>query len=947
MTFADNPLLLASTPSSAMPKHTPYVAGTEQLHEAAKFMTEVEGHAKRLSEQMEKCKAKVHHYMKVRDGYLRGPPCLKTQAVHADECARQFLSIVERLEELCHPSELQKQAFSLRADLLARIERALAESGAAVDAVSRRHLPLDDILPPMLTGGGAVGDFVLGDETSAARAPTSRRRRKSTPAPSAKKGGKKKGEEEKARSSMLMHIASKYDTTKTFEIDHTDDLCEICGEQKRIIYASSTRMCPKCAVVERYTTDAMLTAGQSSGAGAEEASAAAAAAAMRQNKPSKNRDTAPVRTRIRACLVNAQWKETVKVPVHLIQWLKQVCVSYGYTDLTALDPGTVEFIMRAVVWVNAPKGSTVLEEETEKIALKMMEAEGMDPKDRDLAKYPVLKRDSMQRYYQYSTQVTCFITGKSPPVLPPEVEDELLEKTLAADRHLRVRRPDVYNPSLHRAIIHFVAEWMGLHDFVPWLSLHMANATMERIRPAWEALVRTLFVQGDTSEEQVGEYMARLASRDLFRRRQLPSMVPKQGLQAQLWARQLSTRVPEGWQHAFLRFGTWPYISPHEAPDAEVLDIASYLEPQPGLFRIPPHDPSPPPAVPIILPSDDSAPFLDVVRALQSPVCTELEVSRRGDPTLRICVWNVDGMSAHLDLVEAMWLHGIDAEKSGTRSGLEPPDVVCLAEIKLGQNFNDVYNRLQHSVPYLLLNPCRSKNSGGHQHGSGLMLRERPLRTWTEMNLPEKLKDSLGLTDEEWVGARDMVELEGRVTAAELEDVVVVAVYVPISGSTQHMRRLKLRTQVWDPVFRAWCARLQHFTKKPVAVCGDWNVVRRTVDMHKPKWGNAAGCMPAERSNAEQWIKEGWMDTWPLLEQARLVPGAGAGYTLWPRRGDAAFDGNKGSRTDAVLIRNHGEASHLLNVQGGHVAKQYIAATRMDHAPYFVHLVREPYEGAA
>lgn len=930
-----------------------FEGGTAQLHEAAKWMTEAEMYAKRFQTQKEACLAKVHKYMEERDAILKGPPCLRTLAVHPDECARQFLAIAERLDALCNPLEVQKQAFGLRADLLARVERALASSGAAVDAVAKRHLPMDDTVPPALVKGAATGDTMLG------AIPSTSTMKKGGGGGSAssdtKKKGKKKKEEEgpPKGGSLLMHIlASKYDSSQPLVIDYSDDVCENCGEQKRIIYASSTRMCPNCKVVERYTTDAMLTAGQNSGTGADEAAAAAAAAAMRRNKPSNSRDSTPVRVRIRACLLNAQWKESFRVPVHLIQWLREVCAAYGYSDLSALDPITVEFIMRAVVKVNAVKGTSILESATERIARRMIAAEGMDPDtERDLAIYPVLKREMMQRYYQYSTQVTCCITGKAPPHLEPEVEEELLEKTLAADRYIKLRHPDVYGPGLHRAILHFVAEWMRLDELVPWLSRHMFNITMDRIRPVWEELVRNLWVSKEArtegrAEEVVSEYMTRLNWQDLFKRRQLPSMIPRQGLQAALWAKQLATRVPEGWRHVFLRFGMFPYLSPYDAPDARVLDIATFLEPAPGLARIAPNHSSPPPAIPILLDCDADAPYREDVEAAKGPVTCPIQVEREGegDTFLRVCAWNVDGLAPHLDLVQQLWKGGVppasDASAPGAPGVQEPPDVLCLSEIKLGQNFNEVYSTLITQVPYLMLNPCRS-SAGGHQHGTGMLLRQCPIRIWTEMKLPAGWKKRLG--EDEWAAARDMVELEGRVIAAEIKECVVVCVYVPASGTAQQqMRRLKLRTQVWDPVFRGWVARLQETTKKPVVVAGDWNVVRRDTDMHKPKWGSIAGCMPAERENMQQWIGEGWTDTWAVMEEHGLVPAHGAGYTLWARRGNAAFDGNKGSRVDAVLVRNHGRGSHVLDIDGGAVAKHFIADTKMDHAPLFIRLNRSP-----
>ena len=64
---------------------------------------------------------------------------------------------------------------------------------------------------------------------------------------------------------------------------------------------------------------------------------------------------------------------------------------------------------------------------------------------------------------------------------------------------------------------------------------------------------------------------------------------------------------------------------------------------------------------------------------------------------------------------------------------------------------------------------------------------------------------------------------EGRVTTAEFEQFILVAVYVPNSG-VQGLDRLNYRVKEWDVDFNAYLKALEVKSNKPVILCGDLNV---------------------------------------------------------------------------------------------------------------------------
>ncbi len=138
----------------------------------------------------------------------------------------------------------------------------------------------------------------------------------------------------------------------------------------------------------------------------------------------------------------------------------------------------------------------------------------------------------------------------------------------------------------------------------------------------------------------------------------------------------------------------------------------------------------------------------------------------------------------------------------------------------------------------------------------------------------------------------DEHDLEGRVTCLEFDDFFLVTVYVPNSGS--ELLRLGYR-QTWDQAFLGYLKDLE--TKKPVVVCGDFNVAHQAIDLARPKanYNKSAGYMQEEIDGMTAFTSNGLVDTY------RALNGDTVKYTWWSYRGGAR-EKNVGWRIDYFLV---------------------------------------------
>jgi exodeoxyribonuclease-3 len=220
---------------------------------------------------------------------------------------------------------------------------------------------------------------------------------------------------------------------------------------------------------------------------------------------------------------------------------------------------------------------------------------------------------------------------------------------------------------------------------------------------------------------------------------------------------------------------------------------------------------------------------------------------------MKLISWNVNGLRA---VLKKNFLEVLDSET---------PDVLCLQEIKCGANdVEQLWPR--HYTTYW---NCAEKKG---YSGTAIFSKTRPLNVVPHIDIAEHDK-------------------EGRVLAAEFEDFFMVNVYVP--NSKRDLSRLAYR-QRWDRDFLAYLKKLEK--KKPVIVCGDFNVAHTELDLANPKANvHNHGFTIEERNGFTAMVSAGFLDTFREFEK-------GGGHYTWWSVFSGARSRNIGWRLDYFLV---------------------------------------------
>ena len=223
---------------------------------------------------------------------------------------------------------------------------------------------------------------------------------------------------------------------------------------------------------------------------------------------------------------------------------------------------------------------------------------------------------------------------------------------------------------------------------------------------------------------------------------------------------------------------------------------------------------------------------------------------------MKIVSYNVNGIRA--------------AIKKGLLDSLEDmkADIVCFQETKAHDD--QVIEALGDNFPYHV-----SSNSAVKKGYSG---------TCTISKKPP-ISVTTGIGKEEH-------DQEGRVLNNEFEDFYLVNVYVP--NSSRELRRLDYR-EGWDVDFRKYLKDLE--AKKPVIVCGDFNVAHQEIDIARPKsnYNKTAGYTQVEIDGMTNFLEAGFVDTFRHLHPEKVA------YSWWSYRAGAR-EKNIGWRIDYFLV---------------------------------------------
>lgn len=154
-------------------------------------------------------------------------------------------------------------------------------------------------------------------------------------------------------------------------------------------------------------------------------------------------------------------------------------------------------------------------------------------------------------------------------------------------------------------------------------------------------------------------------------------------------------------------------------------------------------------------------------------------------------------------------------------------------------------------------------------------------------------KESFDFESVDFVDETLIENHEWRVITLEFEDHFFVTVYTP--NSKDDLARLSYRQWVWDKAFLQYLEWLE--SKKPVVVCGDFNVAHKEIDLARPKQNTrSAGFTDEEREGMSNYISKWFLDSFRLKH-----PDTPDSYTWWSYRAGARAR-NVGWRIDYFLI---------------------------------------------
>lgn len=195
------------------------------------------------------------------------------------------------------------------------------------------------------------------------------------------------------------------------------------------------------------------------------------------------------------------------------------------------------------------------------------------------------------------------------------------------------------------------------------------------------------------------------------------------------------------------------------------------------------------------------------------------------------------------------------------------PDIICLQETKATpEQVQDAVSSLKGYHVF-----ASSAERKGYS-GTAILSKEMPLNVTYGIGIAEH-------------------DNEGRVICAEFDNFFLITVYVPNSGS--ELLRLAYR-QTWDAAFLSYLKNLEQ--KKPVLVCGDFNVAHQAIDLARPKenYNKAAGYMQEEIDGMNAYVSAGLIDTFRTLNPDTVK------YSWWSYRAGARQK-NVGWRIDYFL----------------------------------------------
>ena len=223
---------------------------------------------------------------------------------------------------------------------------------------------------------------------------------------------------------------------------------------------------------------------------------------------------------------------------------------------------------------------------------------------------------------------------------------------------------------------------------------------------------------------------------------------------------------------------------------------------------------------------------------------------------MKLISWNVNGIRA---AVKKGFLDYLNNEK---------PDILCIQESKAHKD------QLSSEI-------LQDHGYYNYWH-SGIKKGYSGVATFTKKE-PLYVQEGIGI---------EKYDREGRVLITEHEKFLVYNIYFP-NGQKDQVR-LKYKLDFYDDLLPIINEQVE--SGNNVIVAGDWNTAHRPIDLARPKENiNTSGFMPIEREKLDQYISNGWVDTFRLFHDA---PGQ---YSWWTYR-FGARERNVGWRIDYFFV---------------------------------------------
>jgi exodeoxyribonuclease-3 len=249
---------------------------------------------------------------------------------------------------------------------------------------------------------------------------------------------------------------------------------------------------------------------------------------------------------------------------------------------------------------------------------------------------------------------------------------------------------------------------------------------------------------------------------------------------------------------------------------------------------------------------------------------------------VKLASWNVNGIRACHNANFLGWLRG------------SQPDLVGLQEVRAEEH--QVPAEIREEPGFHKAWFAASSKKG--YSGVGVLSRVPPLRVIKGMGAPE-------------------FDAEGRAMAAEFKGLVFVSAYFP--NSQDGGKRIDYKIAYCDRMLK-WLEELRKETKKPVVLCGDYNIAHEEIDLARPDSNHdSPGFLPAERAWMTKFLEAGWVDTFRHLHPEKVQ------YSWWSAR-TRARERNIGWRIDYHAIHK----SDAKLIKGAEIEDDVLGS---DHCP--------------